>query len=359
LKYDVVVVGAGPGGSTTARFAAKSGLKVLIIDRRKEVGHPVQCGEFLPDIVEVRRMFPRCGKADDLFNTPSHLISLRTETIKLYSPKGKEYSIDFKGYTVDRRNYDKHLVELAVKEGAELRLSTLARNIKRNEVLTEGEAFEAKVIVGADGPLSKVAEWTGLPRNTILAPAITCQVDGEFEPAVKTYFGHLAPGGYAWIIPKKGCANVGLGVQRRFTNKSLRKLFDLFMDSYRFKGRDISGGHVPLSGPVKKTVKDNVLLVGDSAGLVMPSNGGGIPPAMICGKIAGKVISAHLAQKRPLEEYETVWRAAIGRPLKNSFTTKRMGDKVFGTDYWLNVSMRCLGNLGLARAIRCQRLFPW
>jgi flavin-dependent dehydrogenase len=62
--YDVVVVGAGPGGSTTARFAAERGLKVLMLDKRREIGYPVQCGEFMPDTNEMKRMFPRCGNID-------------------------------------------------------------------------------------------------------------------------------------------------------------------------------------------------------------------------------------------------------------------------------------------------------
>lgn len=357
--YDVIVVGAGPAGSTTARFAAKKGLKVIMLDKREEIGYPVQCGEFMPDINEIKKMFPRCHGVDELFNAPESQISLRTNAIKIYSPKGREYLLHFKGYTVERRGYDKHLVELALKEGAELKTGILVKRINGHEILTSRGVFEAKVVVGADGPMSKVAECKGFPKNEVLATAMRCLVDGEFEPAVKIYFGHVAPGGYAWIIPKRDCANVGLGVQRRFTDENIKRLFERFMESEGFKGRSITGGYVPVSGPLRTTVKGNAILVGDAAGHVMASNGGGMPTGMICGKIAGEVIADHLLLKKPLDEYEVTWRRAIGRELGNSVTTKRMGDKVFGSDFWLSVAMRFMGKTGLGRAIRCQRTFPW
>jgi digeranylgeranylglycerophospholipid reductase len=357
--YDVVVVGAGPGGSTTARFVAANGLKVLMLDKRREIGFPVQCGEFMPDTGEIKRMFPRCGKIDDLFNTPESLVSTRIRDIAIYSPKMREWSMNFRGYTVERREYDKHLVDLALKEGAELRTRTIVRKVRKNLVVTNKDELRAKVIVGADGPLSTVAECTGFKKHEVLVPALTSQVEGEFEPVAKMYFGNIAPGGYAWILPKKGGANVGLGAQRKYTGENVKILFNRFLESNGFKGREITGGYVPMSGPIESTVKGNVLLVGDAAGHVMASNGGGIPTAMICGKIAGNAIAEHIRKGKSLENYDRTWRAAIGKELKNSLTTRRLGDKVFGRLFWLNFAMRCLGRRGLSRAIRCQRLVPW
>jgi digeranylgeranylglycerophospholipid reductase len=160
-------------------------------------------------------------------------------------------------------------------------------------------------------------------------------------------------------LPKRGGANVGLGAQRKYTNENVRTLFDRFLNSIGFKGREITGGHVPMSGPVESTVKGNTLILGDAAGHVMASNGGGIPTAMICGKIAGNVIGDHIQKGKPLMDYDMKWRAAIGRELKNSLTTRKLGDKAFGRIFWLNFAMRCLGRRGLSRAIRCQRLVPW
>jgi digeranylgeranylglycerophospholipid reductase len=357
--YDAIVVGAGPGGSTTARFAAERGLNVLMLDKRREIGFPVQCGEFMPDTDEIKRMFPNCGDIDDLFDTPQSLISSKIRDISIYSPKMREYSMDFKGYAVERREYDKHLVDLALKEGAELGTRTLVRKVKGEMVATNKGNYRAKVVVGADGPMSTVAGSARFQKNEVLVPALTCQVEGEFEPVAKMFFGNIAPGGYAWIIPKKGGANVGLGAQRRFSNENVRVLFERFLESNEFRGREITGGYVPMSGPLEKTVGGNVLLVGDAAGQVMASNGGGIPTAMICGKIAGRTIANHIRDRKFLESYDGLWRAAIGKELKNSLTTRRLGDWAFRRSFLLNFAIRCLGRRGLSRAIRCQRLVPW
>jgi digeranylgeranylglycerophospholipid reductase len=173
------------------------------------------------------------------------------------------------------------------------------------------------------------------------------------------FFGNVAPGGYAWVIPKKGSANVGLGAQSKFTGENVRALFDRFLEQNGFKGRETTGGHVPMSGPLENTVKGRVLLVGDAAGHVMASNGGGIPTAMICGKIAGNAIADHVRKGTALERYDELWRAAIGRELRNSLTTRKLGDWVFRRSFWLNFAIRCLGRRGLSRAIRCQKLVPW
>jgi flavin-dependent dehydrogenase len=80
---------------------------------------------------------------------------------------------------------------------------------------------------------------------------------------------------------------------------------------------------------------------------------------MICGKIAGNAIADHVRKGTALERYDELWRAAIGRELRNSLTTRKLGDWVFRRSFWLNFAIRCLGRRGLSRAIRCQKLVPW
>jgi digeranylgeranylglycerophospholipid reductase len=77
-KYDVVVVGAGPAGSTTALYAAKNDLEVLILEKKKEIGYPVQCGEFLPSADEMKRIMPNVNNQEELFSLDDSLISKRT-----------------------------------------------------------------------------------------------------------------------------------------------------------------------------------------------------------------------------------------------------------------------------------------
>jgi len=354
--YDVIVVGAGPAGSTVARYASKKGLRVLLIDRRKEIGVPVQCGEFVAENEEISAIFPQAGEVESLFSIPDNLKQRETKTIRIFSPRKRSYEIDFKGYSVNRDKFDKYLAELAEKEGAEIATRTNAHKIAGREVLTNNGAYQGKVIVGADGPISTVARSVGLPTPSELAVAITCQIEGDFQPVVHTYFGKVAPGGYAWIIPKKGCANVGLGVWQHFKG-NIFSLLDIFLEEQGFQAGKAVGGLVPVSGPVGRTVKGNVLLVGDSAGHVMPTNGGGINVGMICARLAGDCIADHLLLNEPLERYEEEWRKAVGTPLEIGAKIKRLADRFFGNDFLLEGAMRLLGRKRMARVIRCQRPF--
>jgi digeranylgeranylglycerophospholipid reductase len=153
-EFDVVVVGAGPAGSTTALYAAKAGLNVLLLDKRKEIGVPVQCGEFIPSQKELANIMPGVAALEELFSLDD-FISKRTSSIRIYSPRNKAYEFEFEGFSVERRVFDKHLVENAVTAGAELRTSSKVTGLEGNVVTTTKKKHSAKIIVGADGPLSR------------------------------------------------------------------------------------------------------------------------------------------------------------------------------------------------------------
>lgn len=358
MEVDVLIVGAGPAGSTTARYCASKALDVLMIDRRAEIGYPVQCGEFLPAPEEMHDIFPESMELEELFTVPPALIKCESEYIDMISPKGTVYRCPFRGWTLDRRAFDKHLVKLATEQGARLETDCSLVSIKDGVAKTTLGDIEAKVIVGADGPTSRTAREAGLERPATNYPAVTCQVEGDFEPVIKMHFGSLAPGGYGWVIPKRGGANVGIGFSRRMLNTHPSDLFLQFIRQIGIsKYRDLTMGLVPASGPVRSTVRGRVLLVGDAAGFTMATNGGGIPTAMIGGRIAGQVIRGHLECGTPLQEYERRWRGIMYKPLVRAVRTKRMAGAVFPRDWTLNWSMALLGSRGLDRVIRCKRPF--
>ncbi|MCK4444982.1 MAG: NAD(P)/FAD-dependent oxidoreductase, partial [Thermoplasmata archaeon] len=277
--------------------------------------------------------------------------------ISIFTPKGREYEVTFDGFTVNRDDLDKHLASLAEKEGARIVTGTIVRRVSGTEVVTDKGTHSAKVIVGADGPSSAVARSVGLEAPRELCPAITCQVDGDFEPRLKMYFGKIAPGGYAWIVPKKDCANVGLGISKKFGTKKVKILFNQFLAENGFTPRSTAGGIIPMSGPIPRTVTDNVIAVGDAAGHVMTTNGGGVNAAMTCGRIAGECVADHILKEIPLINYELRWREVIGNPLATAVSTKRLADLFFGSDLRLEFAMRILGAVGATRAIRCQGVF--
>lgn len=355
MAYDVIVVGSGPAGGTAARYAARRGLKVLLLDKRKEIGVPVQCGEYVASDEEVQAIFPSVTDVAELMEVPHRVKQIETPVIRIWSPRGRAYDLPFKGYTVRRDKMDQGIAEQAVQEGAELRTETAVTSVQGTQVHTNRGVFEGKVIIGCDGPRSTVAKSAGLPWP-VSAPAMSATADGDFSDATEMFFGNLAPGGYAWIIPKAHCANVGLGTWERFRG-NLRSLYDRFLSARGIHGGKPTGGYVPVLGPIERTVEGNVLLAGDAAGMVMATNGGGINVSMLAGRMAGRTAAAHLLDGVPLAEYELLWRAALYGPLAEGVKIKHLADRFFGSDALLEASMILLGRRRMGRAIRCQRLF--
>ncbi|MBN1678387.1 MAG: NAD(P)/FAD-dependent oxidoreductase [Candidatus Thermoplasmatota archaeon] len=357
MEVDVLIVGAGPAGSTTARYCAGRDTSVLMIDRRREIGQPVQCGEFFPSAKEMYSMFPRSTDLEDLFRIDEGVVVGHVNHIDLVSPRGRTYRCPFEGVALDRRSFDKSLVKLAVEAGAELRAGTSLLSVDDGIARTTIGDIGFKVLIGADGPNSRTAREVGLERPLARYPAVTCHAEGNFDPAIKMYFGSVAPGGYAWVIPKRKGANIGAGFNPKTLSRHPSAYFQEFVARLGVPYRDVTMGFVPLSGPTSRTVGGNTMLVGDAAGHVMSSNGGGIPIAMIAGRIAGRTVKEHLRGGLPLAEYEPRWRSVLEKPLASSLWTRKLGDLFFPADRRMEFAMRVLGVRGLARAIRCKKVF--
>jgi digeranylgeranylglycerophospholipid reductase len=344
-KYDVVVVGAGPAGSMAARAAARSGANVLLLDRRRELGVPVQCGEALSE-----------DPLKDFGMKPDpRWIAGRTNAVKIVSPSGISVRISEKkivgkmGYILDRKVFDKHLATLAAKEGANVRVGTvvdglIVENGKIKGVKAHGIEgrleFPADVVIAADGVGSRIARWAGFNTTLKLVDiesGVQFQmvgIDLESSFTMEFYLGSkIAPGGYAWIFPKgEDMANVGLGVLGSRAEKSAFEYLQDFVKKtpglQKGKIIEINGGGVPVGGPIKKTVKDNLLIIGDAARQVNALTGGGIDLAMRAGDIAGDVAAKAVAEgnttEKRLNEYEKRWREKMGRSLERYLKAKNV-----------------------------------
>jgi digeranylgeranylglycerophospholipid reductase len=341
MKYDVVVVGGGPAGSVTARFAAEAGAKVLILERRAEIGVPVLCGEGISQRVDKWNMLE--GK---------RWIASKMDGAKIYAPDGtlvtlsKEIAGNETGYVVYRDIFDQELARLATKAGAKLMLRAEAVNLikkggKINGVkvkqFDEEYEIEADVVVGADGVVSKVGLWAGI--NTVLKPSDleTCaqytltNVNHESDYCEFFIGKKIAPGGYVWIFPKgKDTFNVGIGILASLSKSGMPlKLLDKFISSHPdLKNSEplrFLAGAVPVSKPVE-TVKDNLLLVGDAARHADPITGGGLTTSLEGGKIAGEIIGKAVEEqkfdKETLYSYETRWKEVFGRKLIRDYIVK-------------------------------------
>ena len=341
MKYDVVIVGGGPAGSVTARFASEAGAKVLIIERRAEIGVPVLCGE------GVSQRIDRWGMLEG-----KRWIASTMDGARIYSPDGtmvkltKELAGNETGYVVYRDIFDKELARQAVKAGAEIMMKTealdlLKHNEKINGVIAKqfDEEFEieADIVVGADGVESKIGQWAGI--NTVLNPKDleTCvqytltNVDHDSNYCDFYIGNEIAPGGYVWIFPKgKDVFNVGIGILASLSEPGLPlKLLNKFIEnnSELKKGEPIRllAGAVPVAKPIE-TVRDNLILVGDAARHTDPITGGGLTTALEGGKIAGETIGCVFKEQNfdrdSLSSYETRWKTSFGKKLNRNYILK-------------------------------------
>ena len=235
MKYDwdVVVIGGGPAGSTVARYAAEGGAKVLVIDRRKTIGTPLQCGELVPTNSELKRLCPDTPDIEELFCIPEEAISKRTNAIGLVTPSGKRLEYPFEGNILNRTIHDKKLVEKAQTYGAQFLTGSRVNNIKEETViLNNKKRIRAKVIVGCGGPNDPLRKKFWKEKSMNIAVSFIL-MNGEFGNRVDLFFGSMAPGGYAWVIPKKEGANIGIGIQNRFSGgKSLNYIAEKFFRNF-------------------------------------------------------------------------------------------------------------------------------
>tara|TARA_B100000886_G_scaffold197201_1_gene135906 strand:- start:262 stop:1362 length:1101 start_codon:yes stop_codon:yes gene_type:complete len=358
FERDVIIIGGGPAGSTVARYAAQGGADVLVIDGRDPIGTPLQCGELVPTNDEMRRLCPDVPDMDDLFRTPEKAISRESKKMHIVPPSGKPLIYDFDGYVLNRVAHDEFLVEIAKEAGADYLVKSRVKKVEENRVvLRNGDTYSAKIIVDAGGHNGPVRRdyWT---EKSTQIPVQFVLMDGDFGEAVELHFGSMAPGGYAWMFPKNTGANIGLGIQRSFSKGvTLNKYTDEFISKYDGDITFSGAGVLPMSGTIKKFVKGNYMLVGDSAGMVLPSNGAGITIAMVGGRIAGQVICEHLKEGVPLEEYEKRWKKQMGKVMKNSKRSFKIGSLLFRMPDWiLNMLFNRLTKGIIWRAVTCRKM---
>jgi digeranylgeranylglycerophospholipid reductase len=357
--WSVIVIGGGPAGSTVARYVAQGGRDVLVIDARESIGSPLQCGELVPSNDEMRRLCPDVPDFEDLLQTPEHAISLRTSEMHLVPPSGKPLRFPFDGLMLNRVAHDEWLVELAKSKGVTYLTGARVDSIEGESVhLRDGRIFTARVIVGAGGhndPLRR-SHWN---ESSLKIPVKFVLMNGNFGDAVELHFGSMAPGGYAWLFPKSGGANIGVGIQNKFAKGRTLNLFtNDFVGRYEGEINYRGAGSLPMSGTIDSFVKNNYLLVGDSAGMVLPSNGAGITIAMIGGRIAGQAIVNHLDNAASLHEYEYEWNRQMGKIMKNSKRSFRFGSWVLRLPDWvINLAFNRLTKPFIWRSVTCRNLF--
>ena len=342
-KYDVVVVGGGPAGSMAAWEAAKGGVSVCMLEKDRDIGYPVRCGEAagesgLRQFVEIEDSW----------------IAEKITSVKLVSPNLTSVDIDFAaetGYILNRRIFDYDLSRYAANAGAEVYTKAYVKNVLANngevngvvlDYLGEEKKIQAKIVIGADGLTSRVGRWAGLKtlvRMKDMESAVQYSVANvDIEPnKMIMYVGmNHAPGGYIWVFPKgKKFANIGIGISGKYSkHKSAQKYLDEFMEREYPDAAILTTmcGGVPCAKPMEKPVADGIMLVGDAAHQINPMTGGGIVAGMkggwIAGQVAAEAIKKNDYSEDSLLEYPKRMRKDFGKNHERFYKIKEVTEKL-------------------------------
>lgn len=311
---DVLVVGLGPAGASAAGGAARAGARVVAIDRKREIGVPVQCAEFIPLPIG------RCA-------TASGVRRQAITAMRSILPSDAVLTSDFRGLMVDRAKFDQALCDAARVAGAEIRPGTLllALDFVGRVARLRGPAGNYELayrrIVAADGPHSRVAALAGLP------PLSTVDTRQYAVPLLRrstetiVWLADEYPGGYAWLFPKDDRANLGLGMDPAFSRDMKGPLDRLHaaLVAEGVVGRDVvsrTGGAIPVGGLRDRLAAGDIVFAGDAAGLTHPITGAGIAPAVVSGELAGETAASGMLERYEEEirdQFESSLERAVAR----------------------------------------------
>lgn len=329
-QFDVAVVGAGPAGSMAAKYGAKAGARVALLEEHASIGWPVHCAGLLGT---------KALEASEL--SPGGFVKGGLKGATIYSPGGSKVSFkadSIKARIVDRRLFDRSLAMEAARKGVDLRLNSQVRAIQKVKdidgnysilVLGSGEQIAGRAVILAEGARAMLSRKAGIrPVEKILSGA---QVELPFvvdDPEkVEVHLG--IPGLFAWVIPigpkfaRIGLCAAGNGCDA--LKAFLRR--DVIRKRILGSPTALNVGGLPV-GPPSSTVADGFLAVGDAAGHVKPTSGGGVYPGLVCAKIAGTIAASAALEgdcsADRLKEYDRRWRAAIGRELDVGMRVNRL-----------------------------------
>ena len=309
--YDVAVIGAGPIGSYTAYQLADKGFDVLLLEEHKAVGVNVVCTGMI-------------GKeAFERFNIPSDSILTKIKTLVFVSPSGIRLEYihpNDLAYIVDRKRFDLGVFQLAKYKGVEVKLGERVQEIREDGcpthsviLETDRNRYKARTAVIATGVDYSLQHSVGMGViKDFLLGAQTIMPVSTSDSTVEIHTGQkIAPGSFAWVVPiANGEARIGL-----LTENNPKYWLKQFIENRLGHKISDTGGirEKPIAfGAIEKSVNSRVLAVGEAAGQIKTTTGGGIFYGLLCSEIAADVlIKALRGNIDYLMQYEQKWRGLL------------------------------------------------
>ena len=321
MCWDVICIGGGPAGTLAANLLANQGFRVLVVEKNPIIGWPVRCAGLI-----TKRVLDMADIGEDVVqNEISGARIHAPNDTTIYLGGNKIHAL-----VVDRESFDQKLAEKAENAGATIQCKCKVIDILKrdDEVVVIGtERIKGRYVIGADGARSIIARCLNVsPPKKYVHTLQTIGPAPSDSDTVDIYIGSdVAPGFFAWIIPVNEEAKIGLGVAAEY---NVRQYFDVFLKRMNIKSKRATGGIIPL-GLRTPLQQGNIALVGDAAGQVKPTSGGGLYPGLTGACMLAKSLSDALEGKKPFN-YEPLYLKKMGSELRrgmfmhNRFS--RMGD---------------------------------
>ena len=360
---EIAVIGGGPIGSRVAYKLAEFGYRVIVFEKRSSIGEKLCCTGIISQECILN------------FNISSEVVFRKINSARIFSPSGEFVRIhraEDQACVIDRSAFDRILARQAQERGVEYLLSSEVTSIyvQRDKVRIDVDLrgsprhFEACAAILTTGFNAPLVRKLGLGVTTDFVAGAQAQVETHEIEEIEIYFDQrLAPGFFAWLVPTaEGRCLAGL-MSRNSSGKGLRYWLEKLEDRGRIRldGNNVLYGGIPLK-PLRKTFADRILVVGDAAGQVKPTTGGGIYFGMLCADIASETL--HNAIEKgdvsavQLSRYERSWRKKIGTELKGEYIARRLYEHL--SDHQINALISRARSAGIIDSLLKEDVsFDW
>ena len=331
---DVIVIGGGHVGLYAASELARLGFKVHLLDQKKTIGERIVCTGIIG------------AEAFKRFDLPKDTVLGNIQQVRFHSPFGQFFDYrppETLAQVVDRTRFNQHFAEQARRFGTKIHTANRVEGIRvRKEGVTvkiaqqdgSESALEAKIVVVATGVNYKLFEWIGLPPPTSFLGGSQIHIPFHEESWTSVYVGReVAPGSFGWVVPlENGVARIGL-LSEKNPAFYLKRLLDRIRPGWR---DDIGEKEIDIrpvvQAPIGKSFSDRVLVVGEAAGQIKTTTGGGIYYGLLGAELAVETLKEAFRKNKftanVLSPYDQRWKKAIGEELRFGFYFRKLFAKL-------------------------------